>query len=327
MTFLARWPGVAIAAGVAAVVLSACTVPIRLATPAEIAAAKATPPPIVAPAAPPAPGGLTQIQADLRRLIAQVGPSVVRVEAGAASGSGLLLDAQGTVVTPASLVAGSQQVTVTTATGQQYSGTVAGTDSATDVAVVRVTGASGLAAAPLGDSSTLQVGDVVVAIGSGAVSQGIVSGLAGGLIQTTAPMGSGTSGSALVNVAGQVVGMTSLGADTSGFGVAIPSNQVSLVAQKLLAGGTPTGAAYLGVSTADASGGGALIQSVVAGSPAAAAGLQAGWVITAIDGQNVARSAAVAQILATHKPGQRVTVTVHLPNGSVRSIPVALGTR
>jgi S1-C subfamily serine protease len=70
-----------------------------------------------------------------------------------------------------------------------------------------------------------------------------------------------------------------------------------------------------------------LIQSVVAGSPAAGAGLQTGWVIVAIDGQNVAQASSVAQILAAHKPGQRVVLTVHLPNGSTRSIPVVLGTK
>jgi S1-C subfamily serine protease len=329
VTFLARRLGVVISAGAAVAVLGACTIPIRFATPAEVAAAKATPPAqIVAPAAPaPPPGGLTQVQAELRQLIAKIGPSVVRVDAGASSGSGLLLDAQGTVVTPASLVAGSQQVTVTTPTGQQYSGTVIGSDSASDIALVKVTGASGLTPVTFGDSGTVQVGDVVVAIGSGTASQGIVSGL-GGQIQTTAPMASGTSGSALVNIAGQVIGMTTLGAGGSpGFGVAIPSNQLTSVAQKILAGGgTQTGAAYLGVTSADAPGGGALIQSVVVGSPAAAAGLQAGWVIVAIDGQNVARATSIAQIVAAHKPGQRVVVTVHLPNGSTRSIPVVLGT-
>jgi putative serine protease PepD len=330
VTFPGRWLTVGITGGIAVAVLGACTFPIRLATPAEIAAAKATPAPqVVAPAAPPAPGGLTQIQADLRRLIAQIGPSVVRVDAGSASGSGLLLDAQGTIVTPASLVAGSQQVTITTASGQQYSGSVAGSDTASDVAVVKVTGASGLTASPLGDSSAVQLGDVVVAIGSGTASQGIVSGLAGGQIQTTAPMASGTSGSALVNIAGQVIGMTTLGASGSpGFGVAIPSSQVTAVAQKLLAGGSGTqaGTAYLGVTTADAPGGGALIQSVVAGSPAAGAGLQAGWIISAIDGQTVARAVSVGQVVATHKPGQRVVVSVRLTNGTTRSIPVVLGT-
>jgi len=336
VTFLARWVGSAIAAGAAVAVLGACTFPIRFATPAEVAAAKAPPAPqiIAAPAAPPAPpGGLTQVQAELHQLIAQVGPSVVRVDAGAATGSGLLLDAQGTVVTPASLVNGSQQVTITTASGQQYSGAVAGSDSNSDIAVIRVTGASGLTAVTFGDSGGVQVGDVVVAIGnqvapSGTASQGIVSGITSvGMIQTTAPMSSGTSGSALVNIAGQVIGMTTLGASGSaGYGVAIPSTQVTAVAQKLLAGGTAT-QAYLGVATSDAPGGGALVQSVVAGSPAAGAGLQVGWVIVAIDGQNVAQAASIAQILAAHKPGQRVAVTVHLPNGAARSIPVVLGTK
>jgi putative serine protease PepD len=143
-----------------------------------------------------------------------------------------------------------------------------------------------------------------------------------GLIQTTAPMPSGTSGSALVNITGQVIGMTTLGASGApGFGVAIPSNQVSAASKTLL-----TGSAYLGAVTADASGGGAVIQSVAAGSPAAVAGLQVGWVIAAIDGQTVIGAASIAQILAGDKPGQRVVVTVLLPNGDTRSIPVVLGT-
>jgi putative serine protease PepD len=334
----------AVSAGAAAVVLAACASPVRLATPAEIAAAKAPPPPqIIAAAPPPAPGGLTQLQADVRQLIAQVGPSVVRVNAAAASGSGLVIDSQGTIVTPASLVAGLQQVTVTIATGQQYAGTVIGSDPASDIAVIRMTGASGLTPVTFADSGTVQVGDVVVAVGNqvvplGTASYGIVSGLAGtlssgsltltGLVQTTAPMASGMSGSALVNITGQVIGMATLGASGSpGPGVAIPSNQVSAVSKTLLAGGTQVGTAYLGVTSADASGGGALIQSVAAGSPAATAGLQAGWAILAIDGQPVARAASIAQILGAHKPGQRVVLTVQLPNGPTRSIPVVLGSR
>ena len=340
---MTRWAGIAMAGGAAAVVLGSCTFPVRFATPAEVAqATNPTPAPILAPPAPAAPpGGLTQIQAEVRQLIAQVGPSVVRVDAGAASGSGLLLDAQGTVVTPASLVSGSQQVTITTASGQHYTGTVSGSDAGTDVAVIRVTGASGLTAATFGDSSGVQVGDVVVAIGnqvapSGTASYGIVSGLAGtlasgsqtltGLIQTTAPMTSGTSGSALVNIAGQVIGMTTLGeSGDAGAAVAISSTQVNAVAQRLLAG-APQGTAHLGVATINApGGGGALIQSVITGGPAARAGMQAGWTIIGIGGQSVSSSAAVAQILAAYKPGQSVVVTVRLPNGSTRSIPVVLG--
>jgi putative serine protease PepD len=336
----------AVSAGGAVALLGACTFPVRFATPAEVAQATNPTPPSTgggsAPA-PAAPSGLDQVQADLRRLIAQVGPTVVRVDAGTVSGSGLLIDAQGTVVTPASLVAGSQQVTVTIASGQQYSGTVSGSDPASDIAVVRVTGASGLTPVTFGDSTAVQVGDVVLAVGnqvapSGTVSQGIVSGTAGsmpagsvtitGLLLTTAPMAAGTSGSALVNIAGQVIGMTTLGAAGSpGLAVAIPSNQVNTIAQKLLAGGTgqQAGTAHLGVTATDAQGGGALIQSVVAGGPAARAGLQAGWTILGIGGHSVANAAALGPILAGYAPGQRVALTVQLPNGSTRSISVVLG--
>jgi putative serine protease PepD len=337
---LRRALGVAISAGGAAVLLGACAFPIRFATPAEVAAAKAPPPAtIVAPAAPAAPpGGLTQIQADLRRLIAQVSPSVVRIDAGSVSGSGLLIDAQGTVAAPASLVAGLQQVTVTTSSGQQYSGTVTGSDAASDVAVIKISGATGLTAVTFGDSTSVQLGDVIVAVGDQTVSQGIVSGTSWtmasgsvtltGLIQTTAPMASGTSGSALVNVTGEVVGMTTLGAAGSpGTGVAIPSNQVATVAQKLLAGGSTTqpGTGHIGVTVTNATGGGALVQSVTPGGPAARAGLQAGWTILAINGRPVANSAALGQILSGYTSGQRVVLTVQLPGGATRSIPVVLG--
>src|SRR5204862_7995016 len=109
---------------------------------------------------------------------------VERVEAGSPAGSGLFLDAAGTILTPAKLVAGAQPVTITTAAGERYACTVSGSDPASDVAVIRVSGATGLAAATFADSGTVQVGDVVVAVGnqlppSGTASQGIVSGTTG----------------------------------------------------------------------------------------------------------------------------------------------------
>ena len=323
--------GIAVLAGGTALVLASCTLPVRFATPEEVQQAT-NPTPITvggggsAPA--PAPGGLDQIQADLRRLISQVGPSVVRIDTGTASGSGLLLDSIGTVVTPASLVAGSQQVSITTSSGQKYTGFVAGADTNSDVALVRVSGATGLIPAPFGDSTGVQIGDVVVLIGSHTVSQGIVSEIVSGRIVTAAPAGSDSSGSALVNIAGEVIGMTTLGsAGASALGNAIPSNQVNTVAQQLLKGGSPTpsGKAFLGVGLTDATGGGAQVQSVVAGGPAATAGIQSGWTILAIGGHSVTNAAAVAPILATYAPGQRVAVTVRLPNGSTRSIQVLLG--
>ena len=333
----------AMSAGGAVALLGACTFPIRFATPAEVAQATNPTPPSTGGAAPAPAGGIGQVQADLRRLIAQVGPSVVRVDAGTVSGSGLVIDAQGMVVTPASLVAALQQVTITIASGQTYSGTVSGSDPASDIAVIRVTGASGLTAVTFGDSAAVQLGDVVLAVGnqvapSATVSQGIVSGTAGtitagsatvtGLLQTTAPVASGTSGSALVDVAGQVIGMTTLGsAGSPGLVLAIPSNQVNTIAQKLLGGGSgqQAGSAHLRVTATDAPGGGALIQSVVAGGPAARAGLQTGWTILGIGGHSVRNAAAIGPILAGYLPGQVVALTVQLPNGSTRSIQVVLG--
>ncbi len=341
----ARAARLAATAGGAGLLLVACTLPVRFATPAEVQQA-------TAPSPAPAPssgaqgsggGGLAQLQAELRALVNSVSPSVVRVDTGTASGSGLVLDALGTVVTPAALVAGATQITVTTAAGQAYPGTVAGSDAASGVAVLRVSGASGLKPAGFGDSGGVQLGDVVVVIGSpaggsGSVSQGIVSGTAGTLsvggatlarlIQTSAPAASGSSGSALVNISGQVIGMTAAGPATAGsLAVAIPSNQVTAEVQKLTGGGSgaTTGTADLGILTADAPSGGALVQSVVAGGPAARAGIQVGWTVIGIDGQAVADSAAVGRILAGLSPGRHVVVTVVLPDGSTRSVGVVLG--
>src|SRR5439155_1695299 len=248
---LRAWVAIAISTCGVAALLAACTIPVRFATPEEVRQATAPSPAPVSTGGSTTivGGGLDQVQADLRRLIAQAGPSVVRVETASASGSGLLLDAAGTIVTPASLVAGAQPVTITTAAGQRYAGTVSGSDPASDVAVIRVSGATGLAAATFADSGTVQVGGVVVAVGN-----------------------------------------------------------------------------QLPPSVTDASGGGALIQSVAAGGPAARAGIQPGWVIVAIGGQTVPNAAAVGQIVAGRAPGQQVTVAVRLPNGSSRSIPVVLGT-
>ena len=330
---LRSWLGATVFAGSTALLLASCTFPVRFATPEEVQQATAPTPITVgggAIAPPPASSGLEQIQADLRRLISQVGPSVVGVDTGTASGNGLLIDSAGTLVTPASLVAGSQQVTVTTSSGQKYTGFVAGADPSSDVALVRVSGATGLTPAPFGDSTAVQIGDVVVSIGAGSVSQGIVSQIVAGVIVTAAPMSPSSSGSALVNIAGQVIGMTTSGRSAaSAQTVAIPSNQVTAVAQQLLTGRptptAPSAKAVLGVSVTNAPGGGATIQSLVAGGPAASAGIQTGWTIVSVGGHPVANAAALGPILATYTPGQRVAVTVQLPDGSTRTVQVVLG--
>jgi putative serine protease PepD len=343
---------------------AACTSPVRLATPAEIkqantvqpSASPATNPgapnPAASPGSAPAPtgsGALAQLQAEYRALIAAVLPSIVQIDTQGGLGSGVVFDAQGDIATNAHVVAGATSFTVTSSDGHQYPATLVGTSSANDLAVIRATGAS-LKPATFGDSSKVVLGDIVVAIGSplglsDSVSEGIVSGTGRtqpegngvtltDLIQTTAAINPGNSGGALVDISGQVVGMPTLGASSSprsgaagGIGFAISSNQVVNVTQQLVGGGTVThtGIAYLGITTSDATGGGAQVESVVSGGAAAKAGIQAGWVLTSIDGKSVPNASGVATILAALKPGQQVSVAATLPDGSQKTVSVTLG--
>lgn len=347
---------------VAAILATACSSPVRLATPAEVAQANRPSPspaggdsgtgsgagqPSPGPSASGGSGGLSQLQAELRQLVAQVGPSVVEVDADSRVGAGVIFDSQGDIVTNAHLVDGAATLNVKTADARTLTAKLVGSNAAADLAVIRVA-PDGLKPATFGDSTQVQVGDMVLAIGSptaatGSAGQGIVSGLKGSeqtasgvslanLLQTTAPVGPAGSGGALVNIDGQVVGILTLGA-SAGAGtpaaLAIPSSQAAAVAQQLAgtAPATQAGAAYLGVSTTSAPNGGALVASVVAGGPAARAGVAAGWVITAIGGHQVADSNGVGQVLAGFKAGDQVALTVRLPDGSSRTVQVTLGQR
>ena len=337
----------------ALLVLAGCTFPVRFATPAEVAQANARPSPLAAPAAPSGGGGgLSQLQSEFHQLIAQVTPSVVQIDTDTGLGSGVIVDTQGTIVTNAHVVDGSQKLTVTTSDGATHPATLVGSYPRDDLAVVSIQGVSGLKAARFGDSSAVQIGDVVVAVGSPlglseSVSEGIVSGTGRaqsegngvtltGLIQTTAAINPGNSGGALVDTRGQVIGIPTLGAANSqtggsaaGIGFAIPSNQVTTIVQQIKGGGTVThtGIAYLGVTTRTSTSGGATVQQVVAGGPADRAGVAAGWVITAIAGHQVPDAATISQILSGYKPGDRVSLSATLPDGSTKTVTITLGER
>src|SRR5881398_463741 len=225
-----------------------------------------------------------------------------------AQGSGFVYDSDGHIVTNDHVVAGATKVSVTLADGSKYSAKVVGTDPSTDLAVLKVDAPSSkLHPLTLGDSSNLQVGDGVVAIGSPfgleeTVTSGIVSALdrsissansftIAGAIQTDAAINHGNSGGPLLNMSGQVVGVnTQIESDSGGndgVGFAIPSDAVNSVANTLIAGQTVQHA-YLGVQIGDSSSGtGAEVSTVKADTPASKAGLKAGDVITAIDGDAV----------------------------------------
>jgi putative serine protease PepD len=206
---------------------------------------------------------------DVSAIASSVLPSVVQVNVAAAQGSGIgsgvVLSADGKILTNNHVISGAQQISVTTNDGKEYAATVVGADPNSDLAVLKLTGASGLTPATFGDSSTVAVGDQVVAIGSpeglqGTVTSGIVSALdrtvniAGETrrsagtsyqaIQTDASINPGNSGGPLLNSAGQVIGINSAiyspvtGADQAGsvgIGFSIPSNQAMQIANQLMA--------------------------------------------------------------------------------------------
>ena len=230
-------------------------------------------------------------------------------------GSGVIIDAaKGYVLTNNHVINGADDVSVTLPDGRTLTAKVVGADPETDVAVVQIP-AEGLTALPLADSSKLRVGDFVVAVGNPfgvgqSASSGIVSGLnrtgLGGrgfqnFIQTDASINPGNSGGALVDLRGGLVGINSQIFSTSGgslgVGFAIPSNLARDVMRQLIATGKVAHGS-LGVQTQDLTddiaralgtqpGQGAVVTRVQQGSPAAAAGLQAGDVIVRVDGRPV----------------------------------------
>ncbi|HYH32608.1 MAG TPA: trypsin-like peptidase domain-containing protein [Pseudonocardia sp.] len=306
--------------------------------------------------APSAPGAADAAPGSVTAAAQAVLPSTVDIRAtmaqGAAEGSGVILTAEGDVLTNNHVVAGAGEITVTLADGTEHPATVVGTAPSYDLAVIRLQGASGLTPATLGESSSLQVGQQVVAIGSprgltGTVTTGIVSALDRTVavpgedgtavvyngLQTDAPINQGNSGGPLVNLDGQVVGINSAIATSGqnsgsiGLGFAIPIDQARRVAQEIMNTGTAT-KPVLGVqgSIGTGSGDGAPIAAVQPGSPAEAAGLQPGDVITRVDDERVADFADLMARIGAHAPGDRVTLTV-TNGGAERTVDVTLGSQ
>ena len=280
-------------------------------------------------------------------------PSVVDITTGEGEGSGVIYNADGTIVTNNHVVEGATgQVTVTFSNGKTAKATVVGTDPLGDIAVIKAQGVSGLTAAKFGDSDAARVGDTVLAIGSplglqGSVSEGIISALhrtisegsdqQGGsarsisdALQTDAAINPGNSGGALVNLAGEVVGIntaiaTSGGQSSGNIGVgfAISSNRVKSAADQLLKGGKVSHP-YLGVKLSDADTPGAFIADVVADGPAAKGGLQKGDLVVKIDSQAINDSTALINVVQAHKVGDKLTMTVQR-NGGQQQVTVTLG--
>jgi putative serine protease PepD len=265
-----------------------------------------------------------------------------------AEGSGFVYDSNGDIVTNQHVVDGASSITVKFWNGKSYKAKLIGSDSSTDLAVIRVSApAWELHPLSLGDSGSLEVGDGVVAIGSPfglqeTVTSGIVSALHREMrsqtgftiddsIQTDAAINHGNSGGPLLSSSGRVIGVNSQiesdSGGSDGVGFAIPSNTVRTVVGQLISTGKAVHA-YLGVSIEQpASGSGARIAALRgSGTAAAKAGLRPGDVITAFGGRTISSTEELQSAVDAHRPGDTVTVT-YRRDGSSHTVRVTLGTR
>jgi putative serine protease PepD len=272
-----------------------------------------------------------------------------------AEGSGVVYNSSGDILTDEHVVAGADSVKVTFQDGKQVPARVLGTDSSTDVAAIHVdVPASELHPIALANSSDAQVGDPVVAIGSPfslpeTTTTGIVSQTGRSItapngysipnaIQTDAAINPGNSGGPLLDASGHVLGLndqietnnsTATGeGSSSGVGFAIPSNTVAQIANQIIAGKTIKHA-YVGVLLATNSTGGAKITQVQAGTPATAAGLEPGDLVTAINGKAITSDdqfIAAIDDTTSYVPGDTITLTVQR-QGQTKEIKVTLGAR
>jgi putative serine protease PepD len=282
-------------------------------------------------------------------VVAAVAPAVVSIQVegsqGVGAGSGVILTADGEVLTNAHVVEGATSVRVqVTGEAQPRNATIVGADPSADLALLRLEGRGGLPTVTFGASASVAVGDDVVAIGNAlalqggpTVTRGIVSALGRtletahgslqGLIQTDASISSGNSGGPLVNVQGQVIGINTAVAATNrttsaeNIGFAIAVDRIAPVVERLRRGGAgsaPTTAppagtsARLGVEATDSSDGrqGATVESVTPLSSAALAGIQTGDLVVRIGDKDVVDATSLAGAVRSYQPGETVDVVV-----------------
>jgi putative serine protease PepD len=267
-------------------------------------------------------------------------------------GAGVVYDKKGYILTDEHVVANATHVMVTFENGTKVSARVVGTDPSTDVGVIRVNvPSSDLHPIRFADSSSAEVGDPVVAIGSPfslpeTVTAGIVSATGrsitapnnftiAGAIQTDAAINPGNSGGPLLDGNGEVLGLNdqietnnstvSGEGSSSGVGFAIPSDMVAHIAGQIISG-HKVSHAFVGVFLNGASTNGALITSVQPGAPASQAGLRPRDLVIAINGKKVSSTQQFIETVDTFSPGRTITLTIKR-DGATKSIKLTLGTR
>ena len=273
------------------------------------------------------------------------------------SGSGVIISADGYIVTNNHVVEGADEITVILTDNREFSATIVGNDQNTDLALIKVSGKN-LPAITIGDSQKLRIGEWVLAIGNPynigtTVTAGIVSAkarsMSGGnsvqsFIQTDAAINPGNSGGALVNTNGELVGINSMlysqTGSYSGYGFAIPTTIMNKVVNDLKTYGTVQ-RALIGIQGSDLSSytdglkqqgkevpdfgtiNGIYVAEVAEDGAGAAAGLKKGDVITAIDGKQLSKMAELQEYLANKRPGDKVTIT-YLREKNKKSATVTL---
>lgn len=272
-----------------------------------------------------------------------------------ATGSGVIISSDGYIVTNNHVVEGADELTVTLNDNREFSATIVGTDKTTDLALIKVN-AKNLPTLPIGDSDKLKVGEWVLAVGNpfnlnSTVTAGIVSAKARSLgangvesfIQTDAAINAGNSGGALVNTSGELVGINAMlysqTGSYSGYGFAIPTTIMNKVVADIKKYGQVQ-RAYLGITGSDARkwidsqkaqdkevdlgvNDGVYVNSVDSEGAGSAAGLAEGDVITAIDGKKVTTMAMLQEVMATKKPGDKVSIT-YVHNKKSKTVNVTL---
>ncbi|MFE3069791.1 S1C family serine protease [Streptomyces sp. NPDC059247] len=294
-----------------------------------------------------APLVANDLQSDYEAVIKNVLPSVVQIDASDSLGSGVVYDDKGHIVTNAHVIGEEKTFKVTAATGgQAISAQLVSSYPEQDLAVIKLdTLPQGLKAAKFGDSAAVDMGQIVLAMGSplglsGSVTQGIVSatgrtvseGRAGGgtgatipnMVQTSAAINPGNSGGALVNLDSEVIGIPTLaatdpelgGGSAPGIGFAIPASMVRTVADQIIKDGrvTDSGRAALNVTgrtvvNDDYEPAGVAVVEAPADGAAGKAGLKPGDVITRLGDTDITTITSLSEALASMKPGDKVATT------------------
>jgi serine protease Do len=264
------------------------------------------------------------------------------------TGSGFIIDPSGLIITNAHVVDGAGSIQVRLNGGRRFQGKVVGRDNRVDLALLKIEGATGLTALPLGDSNRLRVGEFVLALGSPfgleqSVSFGIVSRKGAPLmvatpgfdfIQTDAAVNPGNSGGPLVNMAGEVVGVNSMAVRNGSIGFAIPSSLVKILLPQLAEKGRVDWG-WLGVSISDVTdedlarlklreARGVWVRRVMPGDPADKGGVRADDVIVGIDGARLETTRDLQRVVSSTPVGKKVRVVL-LRGGQQTEVEVTIG--